>query len=347
MPGYKDGQIKSFESYRKSKGTQWKERVTKKKDDKGKGQDVIITFGLLEWSDQALSLKPKRGQRLALRVNTKDPYRTILDKAEKKWKVYNCDSYSETEYILTYGNGQCAQFMPGTFQFFDLKKYKEEVGKEFRHLVFYLCTLKDHLLAENKGLDLEDESEPPLKQIKECGELDFAAFDGDSFTESFLNDLQPQQPTLMDTMNHISEETSTESISGTTLATLEKPERTKTSTSLSLKEKLSNIGKAFQEINSEPEAVSVRRRKLWQDTAQKLGRLYANCICPIVVSFIGEAGVDAGGPKREFFSLLFDDCKKHLFATGDGSSFTLLHDLEKVRKKEFQLLGQLLKPFRI
>ena len=84
------------------------------------------------------------------------------------------------------------------------------------------------------------------------------------------------------------------------------------------------------------------RRKLWQDTAQKLGRLYANCITPFSVSFIGEAGVDAGGAQREFFSLLFDDCKKHLFATGDGRSFTLLHDVEKVRNGEFRLLGNLI-----
>lgn len=109
-----------------------------------------------------------------------------------------------------------------------------------------------------------------------------------------------------------------------------------------MKEKIGNISQVFQDTGSEPQILSVRRRKLWQDTAQKLGRLYANCITTFSVPFIGEAGIDARGPTREFFSLLFDDCKKHLFATGDGSSFTLLHDVEKVRKEELQLLGNLI-----
>ena len=163
----------------------------KKKDEKDKGQDVVITLGLLEWSEEALCLKQKRGQRLALRVNTKDPYMTILDKAEKKWKNYNSDSYSETEYILTYSNGKCAQFMPGTLEFFDLKKHKEEEGKEFRRIVFYLCTLKDHLLAENKENDFEQDSEPPMKQMRECDEFEFTGFSTDEFTESLLSNLQP------------------------------------------------------------------------------------------------------------------------------------------------------------
>ena len=212
MIGHRCGPIKSFQSYKKSKGTEWKARVTKKTDEKDTGQDVVITLGLLEWSEQALCLKQKRGQRLALRVNTRDPYMTILDKAEKKWKDYNSDSYSETEYILTYSNGKCAQFMPGTFQFFDLKKYKEEVGKEFRCIVFYLCTLKDHLLAENKEIDFEQDSEPPTKQMREYNEFELATFNTDAFTESFLSNLQPTitASEKVEESNHSSTATSTE-----------------------------------------------------------------------------------------------------------------------------------------
>ncbi len=322
MNGLRCGPLKSFESYRKSKGTEWKTRVTKKKDGKETDQDVVITIGLLEWSQQALCLKPKRGQRLALRVNTKDPYLSILDKAVIKWKDYNCDTYSETEYVLTYSNGRCAQFMPGTFQFFDLKKYKEEVGKEFRRLVFYLCTLKDHLLAENKGIDVEQDSEPPSKQLREYDEFDLASHDTDAFTESLLSNLQSTTTSSenIEVNNPRSTATSTESTGPPVVSqgvVTQNASFTATETfdpkDLSLKEKIENISQAFQETGTEPEILSVRRRKLWQDTAQKLGRHYINCITPFSVSFIGEAGIDAGGPKREFFSLLFAIIKNQAF----------------------------------
>ena len=70
---------KSFEEFRKSKGSEWKKRVSKK--EKQKTEDVVITIGLLEWSEDDMRLKPRRGHRLALRVNLNDPYMTILDKA--------------------------------------------------------------------------------------------------------------------------------------------------------------------------------------------------------------------------------------------------------------------------
>ena len=165
-------------------------------------------------------------------------------------------------------------------------------------------------MAENKEIDFEQDSEPPTKQMREYNEFELATFKTDAFTESFLSNLQPTITASenVEESNHSSTATSTEynnptvvnqeviNASSTTAENVD-PEH------LSLEDKIVNISRAFQETSSDPEILSVRRRKLWQDTAQKLGRLYANCIIPFSVSFIREAGVDAGGPKREFFSL--------------------------------------------
>ncbi len=62
MIGHRFGPIKSFESYKKSNGTEWKAKVMKKRDEKDKDQYVVITLGVLEWSEEALCLKQKRGQ---------------------------------------------------------------------------------------------------------------------------------------------------------------------------------------------------------------------------------------------------------------------------------------------
>jgi len=62
--------VKSFSSYRTTKGMMWKSRVSKStKQCKEKEEDVGIFIGLIEWSDKELKLKPKRGKRLALRIS--------------------------------------------------------------------------------------------------------------------------------------------------------------------------------------------------------------------------------------------------------------------------------------
>ena len=55
--------------------------------------------------------------------------------------------------------------------------------------------------------------------------------------------------------------------------------------------------------------LSIRRRKIRLDTAEKLKRAFKNGSKLFSVHFIGEEAVDAGGPLREFFSVLFDDIK--------------------------------------
>ena len=44
-------------------------------------------------------------------------------------------------YMLSYDNGNEAMFMPGqTHDFFVLSKYREELGRDYRKIVLFLCT---------------------------------------------------------------------------------------------------------------------------------------------------------------------------------------------------------------
>ena len=44
-------------------------------------------------------------------------------------------------YMLSYDNGNEAMFMPGQTQdFFVLSKYREELGRDYRRIVLFLCT---------------------------------------------------------------------------------------------------------------------------------------------------------------------------------------------------------------
>ena len=77
------------------------------------------------------------------------PYTVIRTKAEEKWKAYHSDLYKDEEdYVVTYENGKEAQFLPGSVEFFNLKRYQKEVGKDFKRIVLFLCTMADQQASE-------------------------------------------------------------------------------------------------------------------------------------------------------------------------------------------------------
>ena len=59
------------------------------------------------------------------------------------------------------------------------------------------------------------------------------------------------------------------------------------------------------------------------------------------MTFIGEDGRDNGGLLREFFTVVFEDVKKYLVCCGKGDGYTFHHDMERLKRHEFLLLGRL------
>ena len=139
-------------STRKTRENNGRLSVRKKKG-KPKEEEVTIAIGLLEWKEKRL--KPARGKRIALRVSNNAPYTEILSKAVKKWKAYHSDLYIEDEeYLLVFESGKQAQFIPGTVEFFTLSRYQEEIGKDYKRIVLYLCSQMDVNAAEHGQLNL-------------------------------------------------------------------------------------------------------------------------------------------------------------------------------------------------
>ena len=60
------------------------------------------------------------------------------------------------------------------------------------------------------------------------------------------------------------------------------------------------------------------------------------------VTFIGESGVDTGGPGREFFSLLFEEACDHLMSHGQKpNSCYFNHDQISNQERQFYYFGKL------
>lgn len=145
----------SFEDYRKAKGKQWKSLVSKPAGGKSKSNEssVTITIGLYEWHTKENKLKPKRGKRMALVVLSTEPYSSLLEKAVKKWRSFHSDCFDDEEdYMLLLENCKEALFLPGSYQeFFSLKRYREELGKDYNKIILYLCTKSDYRKFEGEG----------------------------------------------------------------------------------------------------------------------------------------------------------------------------------------------------
>ena len=147
--GYKP--VKSFASYKKLKGKEWKSKVSKTgQEEKKKAQDVVINVGLMEWNEKEQVLKAKRGKKLPLRVSPTVSYNALRNQAEEKWKNFHSNLYDEHEsYNLLYEDGSKALFLPGPKkELFSLSRYQEEVGKEFKRITLYLCSNYDFEISE-------------------------------------------------------------------------------------------------------------------------------------------------------------------------------------------------------
>ncbi|XP_057310219.1 uncharacterized protein LOC130648194 [Hydractinia symbiolongicarpus] len=137
----------------------------KRKEKHVKEEDVTICIGLMEWRESECKLKIKRGKRISCKVSNMDTRMGVLIKAENKWRQYHPDFYdTEEEYCLLYESGEKVTTIPGCEEDFILHRYREEVGKDYKRIVLYLCKENDFMIT--KKLDQyasSDSDEPPCK----------------------------------------------------------------------------------------------------------------------------------------------------------------------------------------
>lgn len=115
---------------------------------------------------------------------------------------------------------------------------------------------------------------------------------------------------------------------------------------ISLKEALKKAAKevySCNEIDNKNKLrINVRRRKVWNDTFEIFrGQDKSDFNLPLNVRFTGEEAVDLGGPKREFFSILFQRLEQQRIVAGSSSYLTFSHDVLAYEAKEYEIFGVL------
>ena len=98
----------------------------------------------------------------------------------------------------------------------------------------------------------------------------------------------------------------------------------------------------FRVINTDNvHRISVRCKHITEDTLRYLRKGF-NKSAKLHVIFIGEPGVDTGGPCREFFRLLMTDvmCNNSLFEGSDDHRIPL-HNAMELKNNTYHYVGKL------
>ena len=104
---------------------------------------------------------------MALKVNKNDPPALLLQKVVEKWKAYFSNCYDSNEdYILLLEDYKEAVFLPGwTKEFFTVEQYRQELGKDFKCITLFLCTLTDFRMSEGVVTGDGEQSADQLRDI--------------------------------------------------------------------------------------------------------------------------------------------------------------------------------------
>ena len=84
----------------------------------------------------------------------------------------------------------------------------------------------------------------------------------------------------------------------------------------------------------------MRRNYIWADALRALSKPTFNPLNPVRVTFISEAAIDEGGPRREFFTLGLSKMTEdpNIFC-GPSNARLFAHNLQGIRKQTFYMAG--------
>ena len=98
-------------------------------------------------------------------------------------------------------------------------------------------------------------------------------------------------------------------------------------------------------VSTDPEECnrfSVRRNHLWKDSIRALSRYSFNSKKAIRVTFLGDSGVDIGGPGREYFYLTLQCvASDNSLFQGPSERRSFRHNPQAVIEKKYLYAGQL------
>ena len=173
--GLKEKPLLSFDDFKSRKEEERRDRfIPKKQKTKrqkvGSGNDrepvglVTIQVGMMSFRDDGL--KMIRGSALPLKVLQTTTAEDLLHQAVTKHRKFNREVFGgPRSFALLYPDRSEVVNIPGSNNAFVLRQYKEELGKPYSRITFYICRKSDLLDSITSSLAVSDGSDADDRQV--------------------------------------------------------------------------------------------------------------------------------------------------------------------------------------
>ncbi|XP_028653741.1 uncharacterized protein LOC114648718 isoform X3 [Erpetoichthys calabaricus] len=351
--------------------------TTKRKSQKDAVSCVQINVGIIR--ECGGMLKKERGRTLPLRISSRSSKNELLHAAETKLCTFNND-LPPGPYVLLYADGSLVNKIPGSASNFILQDYKNEIGKQFNRITFFICPEAEYNKLENDSSDPEEVTIHPKHKIEEDFLNDTVLFVHSSPREKNEN-LTARSKDVMSLINPVSNEkqnmasTSSKEVSTSctsvstgahcyrTYTEVYAPILVESDTSSSSEDEFAHNVDCFNDkivsvedilenlatqIKSEKVSrFNINRADIWDGALRGFKRSSFDPAHTILVKFSDntgymESGIDTGGPKREFLELLMQHVKNRTLFEGRETEKYLTCDSVAFDNDEYFIIGRMI-----
>ncbi|KAK3735184.1 hypothetical protein QZH41_000470 [Actinostola sp. cb2023] len=292
-----------------------------------------------------------QGKVQIVRVNTTSSREDLLQSAIEKHATFD-KTFDETlSYTLLYPDSE-VHSIPGTKDIFTLCAYKEAIGKEYKRLTFFLIPTCD-IVSSDDDEDLKPAFSSESKASLSSQPKDSSSLKGkgkspmhSQVTNVPSSSVSSSYSSYMEVIHDWDDDMDPD-MDPDYLAAIEASLLDQTNDDHVTEEKASEekaievlqrfISKTLDDKDDEMVKIVISRKILLMSTLRAIERKSFSFYKPFLVTFSGEDGIDAGGPKREFFRLLMQSLRG--MGIFDGNWF--VHDLELLKQRKYELAGKL------
>ncbi|XP_045079743.1 G2/M phase-specific E3 ubiquitin-protein ligase-like isoform X2 [Coregonus clupeaformis] len=267
---------------------------------------VQINVGLMVPS--GTDLKPLRGKTLPLFTDPEVAAPDLLKQAVQKMTTFNKDMH-EGPYVLLYRDCSEVVHVPGSERPFKLAEYKKEIGKAYSRITFFIC-LEKHYKRVDDTSDSDSEIVITTRSTAELNRADTLVF----------------EPQNRSTPKH-------------------KLDDEREETDIALPDIVANLSLPID--HKKVSRFNISRANVWDGAVRGFKRTTYSETCDMLVKFtddtgVLEEGIDTGGPRREFLTLLMKHLKdRPIFDGPEGHRF-LVYNAKAVREDEYYLAGKMI-----
>ncbi|XP_030586836.1 uncharacterized protein LOC115781342 [Archocentrus centrarchus] len=247
-------------------------------------------------------LKPLKGKTVPLFVDPEVGVPEVLQQAVKKMRRFNKD-IEEGQYILLYPDCSEVVHVPGSERPFKLADYKKELGGPYSRITFFIC-LETHFKGADDTSDSDSEIVITSRSRAEFNQADTV--------------FEPQKQSTP---------------------------KDKIEMHITLPDIVANPSRPID--HKRVSRFNISRANVWEGAVRGFRRSSYSENCDMLVRFTNDAGVyeegiEAGGPRREFLTLLIKYLKdRPIFDGPEGHRF-VVYNANRVRYDEYFLAGKMI-----